>query len=141
MKKLLSLLSLLLFVSLAFTSCKKKEVLTAEDLTYNYRGCPTFTDERAMGKVNATTTKGNLTYSFVSQSLGSVLAINPNTGEIAYYQVAWQMTLEKTIDREFAALEKIRDNHPKFLLTTDGFTQSRNGIKHINVFHWLLNTF
>ena len=83
MKKLLSLLSLLLFVSLAFTSCKKKEVLTAEDLTYNYRGCPTFTDERAMGKVNATTTKGDLTYSFVSQSLGSVLAINPNTGEIA----------------------------------------------------------
>ena len=56
-----------------------------------------------------------------------------------YYQVAWQMTDEKTIEREFSALEKIKDNYPKYLLTTDGFTQDRNGIRHLNVFHWLLN--
>ncbi|MDP4810048.1 MAG: ATP-binding protein [Saprospiraceae bacterium] len=61
------------------------------------------------------------------------------TGDIEYYQVAWQMTDEKTIEREFSALEKIKDNYPKYLLTTDGFTQDRNGIRHLNVFHWLLN--
>jgi len=60
------------------------------------------------------------------------------TGDIEYYQVAWQMTSESTIEREFGALEKISDNYPKFLLTTDTFTQSRSGIRHLNVFNWLL---
>jgi hypothetical protein len=34
--------------------------------------------------------------------------------------------------------EKIKDNYPKFLLTTDGFTQNRSGVIHLNVFNWLL---
>jgi len=64
---------------------------------------------------------------------------NPS-GEIEYYQVAWQMTTESTLEREFAALEKINDNYPKFLLTTDSFAQNRNGVKHLNVFNWLLES-
>lgn len=60
------------------------------------------------------------------------------TGEIEYYQVAWQITSENTVEREFGALEKINDNYPKILLTTDSFTQSRSGIQHLNVFNWLL---
>ena len=59
-------------------------------------------------------------------------------GEIEYYQVAWLLTTESTIEREFGALEKINDNYPKYLLTTDSFTQNRNGVKHLNVFNWLL---
>lgn len=59
-------------------------------------------------------------------------------GDIEYYQVAWQLAAESTEEREFRALEKIRDNYPKYLLTTDSFTQSRSGIIHLNVFHWLL---
>lgn len=62
------------------------------------------------------------------------------TGDIEYYQVAWQMTNDTTVEREFGALEKISDNYPKFLLTTDGFTQDRSGVKHLNVFNWLLET-
>lgn len=62
------------------------------------------------------------------------------TGDIEYYQVAWQMTNESTVEREFGALEKIKDNYPKYLLTTDSFTQNRSGIKHLNVFNWLLET-
>lgn len=62
------------------------------------------------------------------------------TGEIEYYQVAWQMTSDKTIEREFSSLEKIKDNYPKFLLTTDNFTQNRSGIIHLNVFNWLINS-
>jgi len=59
-------------------------------------------------------------------------------GEIEYYQVSWQITTENTLEREFGALEKIDDNYPKYLLTTDSFTQSRSGIIHLNVFNWLL---
>lgn len=61
-------------------------------------------------------------------------------GDIEYYQVAWQMTNESTLEREFSALEKINDNYPKYLLTTDSFTQNRSGVKHLNVFNWLLET-
>lgn len=61
-------------------------------------------------------------------------------GEIEYYQVAWQMTAESTVEREFVALEKINDNYPKYLLTTDSFTQNRSGVRHLNVFNWLLGT-
>jgi predicted AAA+ superfamily ATPase len=50
------------------------------------------------------------------------------------------LTDEKTVEREFGALEKINDNYLKFLLTTDGFTQNRNGVKHLNIFNWLLET-
>jgi predicted AAA+ superfamily ATPase len=59
-------------------------------------------------------------------------------GDIEYFQVAWQMTDESTVEREFGALEKINDNYPKYLLTTDSFTQNRSGVKHLNVFNWLL---
>ncbi|MDD3300053.1 MAG: ATP-binding protein [Bacteroidales bacterium] len=63
---------------------------------------------------------------------------NP-TGEVEYYQVAWQLSNESTIEREFGALEKINDNYPKYLLTTDSFTQNLSGIRHLNVFNWLLD--
>ena len=59
-------------------------------------------------------------------------------GDIEYYQVAWEISSENTLEREFTALEKLQDNYPKFILTTDSFTQNRSGIKHINVFNWLL---
>jgi predicted AAA+ superfamily ATPase len=62
-------------------------------------------------------------------------------GEIEYYQVAWLVTDESSREREFGALEKINDNYPKYLLTTDGFTQDRNGVRHLNVFNWLLNEY
>lgn len=61
-------------------------------------------------------------------------------GDIEYYQVAWQLAMENTIEREFGSLEKIKDNYPKYLLTTDSFTQNRSGIKHLNVFNWLIET-
>lgn len=59
-------------------------------------------------------------------------------GEIEYYQIAWHLSSESTIEREFSTLEKIKDNYPKYLLTTDSFKQDRRGIKHLNVFEWLL---
>ncbi|MDR2626973.1 MAG: ATP-binding protein [Dysgonamonadaceae bacterium] len=60
-------------------------------------------------------------------------------GDLEYYQVAWEISDSETAEREFGALEAINDNYPKYLLTTESFPQSRNGITHKNVFEWLLN--
>jgi len=54
--------------------------------------------------------------------------------DYAYAQVA--MTIEsakETEDREYAPLEKIRDNYPKFILTRGDLIQKRNGIIHENL--------
>jgi predicted AAA+ superfamily ATPase len=59
-------------------------------------------------------------------------------GEIEYYQVAWEISNHETKEREFRPLETVKDNYPKFLLTTESFLQSRSGIIHKNVFEWLL---
>jgi len=64
--------------------------------------------------------------------------VKNRNGEIEYYQVSWEISNQETEKREFAPLEKIKDNYPKYLLTTESFTQNRAGIIHKNVFEWLL---
>lgn len=60
------------------------------------------------------------------------------SGDIEYYQVAWQLSDDRTMEREFGSLEKVKDNYPKYLLTTESFTHNRGGVHHLNVFNWLL---
>lgn len=64
--------------------------------------------------------------------------VKNRNGEIEYYQVSWEISTDETQKREFAPLETIKDNYPKFLLTTESFTQNKAGIIHKNVFEWLL---
>ena len=64
--------------------------------------------------------------------------VKNRSGEIEYYQVSWEISTNETQRREFTPLETIKDNYPKFLLTTESFTQSKAGIIHKNVFEWLL---
>ena len=66
------------------------------------------------------------------------VAVNEKGEE--YYQVAFTVKDEKTLERELKPLNNINDHNPKFLLTTD-YTPytSHNGIKQINVFNWLLD--
>jgi predicted AAA+ superfamily ATPase len=64
--------------------------------------------------------------------------VKNKVGDMEYYQVAWELSTPATEEREFGALEMIKDNYPKYLLTTDSFTQSRDGIIHKNVFEWLI---
>lgn len=59
-------------------------------------------------------------------------------GNTEYYQVSWEISNTETEKREFTPLEAIHDNYPKFLLTTESFPQSKDGIIHKNVFQWLL---
>ena len=83
--------------------------------------------------------RGNKIWTGTSRNSEVDFVCKTPRGDIEYYQVAWQITDESTIEREFSALEKINDNYPKYLLTTDGFTQDLRGVKHLNVFNWLLN--
>jgi hypothetical protein len=84
--------------------------------------------------------RGNKIWTGTNRNSEVDFVCKTKTSDIEYYQVAWQMTNENTLEREFGALEKIKDSYPKYLLTTDGFTQNRNGIQHLNVFNWLLST-
>ena len=56
----------------------------------------------------------------------------------SYVQVAYTIQeSKKTEDREYNSLEMIRDNYPKYVVTTDYLLQKRNGIKHINLMEFL----
>lgn len=56
----------------------------------------------------------------------------------SYIQVSYTITLSKdTEDREYRPLEHIKDNHPKYVATTDYILQKRNGIKHINIIDFM----
>lgn len=83
--------------------------------------------------------RGNKIWTGTSRNSEVDFVCKTPTGDIEYYQVAWQITSENTVEREFGTLEKINDNYPKYLLTTDSFTQNRSGVIHNNVFNWLLN--
>ena len=57
-----------------------------------------------------------------------------NFSDYNYVQVCMtMMNSRETEDREFAPLEKIRDNYPKFVLTRNDVIQHRNGIIHKNM--------
>lgn len=56
----------------------------------------------------------------------------------SYVQVAYSiMASMETENREYAPLEKIHDNYPKYVLTTDFLIQKRNGIKHANIIDFM----
>ena len=58
----------------------------------------------------------------------------------AYVQVAYTIALsKKTEDREYKSLESIRDNYPKYVMTTDYLLQNRNGIKHVNLMDFIIS--
>lgn len=57
-------------------------------------------------------------------------------GLSAYSYVQVAMTIMNSIEtenREYAPLEKIKDNYPKYLVTRNDLIQQRNGIKHVNI--------
>jgi predicted AAA+ superfamily ATPase len=54
--------------------------------------------------------------------------------EYSYVQVCMtMMDSRKTEDREYAPLEKVRDNYAKYVLTRNDIIQHRNGIVHMNM--------
>lgn len=73
---------------------------------------------------------GNLECDFV---------LRKSHADYSYVQVAMTIAERSAEDREYASLEKIADNYPKYLLTMDRLLQRRNGIKHLNIVDFMAN--
>lgn len=56
-----------------------------------------------------------------------------------YIQVAYLLSDENVIKREFGAFDGINDHHSKYVISLDKFDFSRNGIKHLNMIDFLLS--
>jgi len=60
--------------------------------------------------------------------------------EKKYIQVAYLMPTKETTQREFSALEKIKDNLPKYVVTMDDIVQhSEIGIFHEQIWDFIFN--
>lgn len=69
---------------------------------------------------------------------GEIDFIATRFDEKIYIQVAYILSDQRVIDREFNAYKKIEDNYPKYVLSMDKFDLSRDGIIHKNIIDWLL---
>ena len=56
-----------------------------------------------------------------------------------FIQVAYLLSDESIIKREFSAFSSIKDSAPKYVFSLDQFDMSQDGIKHINTEDFLLN--
>jgi predicted AAA+ superfamily ATPase len=59
--------------------------------------------------------------------------------ERIYVQVSYLLASDETIEREFGVYRNIRDNYPKYVVSTDEFDMSREGIIHQNIVDFLLS--
>lgn len=59
-------------------------------------------------------------------------------GDIAYFQVAYQLGEPSTLEREYKSLEDIQDNYPKTVLSMDRVSPKRGGIGHVYLPEWLM---
>ena len=59
-------------------------------------------------------------------------------GERIYVQVTRELSHEDTIEMEFRPLLRVKYNYPKYVISTDEFDMSRDGIKHMNILDFLL---
>ena len=56
----------------------------------------------------------------------------------SYVQVAYTIAASRdTEDREYRSLEGIKDNYPKYVMTTDYLLQNRNGIANVNLIDFI----
>ena len=69
---------------------------------------------------------------------GEIHFIATRFEEKIYIQVAYILTDESVVKREFDAYKKIEDNYPKYVISMDKFDFSQNGIIHKNIIDWLL---
>ena len=83
--------------------------------------------------------RGGEVYAGRSQQGEVDFVVHKPNGFVEYYQVAYTVNDEKTLNREILSLSKIKDIHPKYLLTMDYDTANINGIQKINVIDWLLS--
>ena len=65
--------------------------------------------------------------------------LRDNQMNYSYIQIAYTiLSSKKKEDREYKPLEEIKDNYPKYVLTTDRLKQMRNGIIHYNIMKFMI---
>ena len=74
---------------------------------------------------------------------GEVDFVCTKPGETVYVQVSYLITEDSTRQREFGPLEKIKDNHPKYVISATPLLTERNenGITHLSLRKFLKEGF
>mgnify|MGYP004470903661 CR=1 FL=1 len=72
-------------------------------------------------------------------SKGEIDFIASKDKNIKYIQTCYDLSNEETRDREFRAFDNINDNYQKYVISKDIEDYSQNGIKHLNIFDFLMN--
>ena len=79
-------------------------------------------------------------YAVQTKSGREVDFVTRDGDDVAYYQVAENVSDDATLARELAALRDVGDEYPKFLITADwGLPASHNGIRQIGITDFLLS--
>lgn len=70
---------------------------------------------------------------------GEVDFVVTKNKDLKYIQVCYSLIEEETRKREFDAFDGIDDSYSKYVISLDEEDYSKNGIKHINIFEFLMN--
>lgn len=124
-KKVLAYEEKMYVCDLGFFKLKKNRVkdeynYIMETLCYNElisRGYDVYIGKTYKGEVDFIATRGN---------------------EKIYVQAAYLLANEEIVEREFGAFKTIEDNYPKYVISMDKMTLSRDGIIHMNVIDFCL---
>ena len=70
---------------------------------------------------------------------GEIDFIASKNKSVKYIQACYDLSDEETRIREFNAFNSISDNYPKYVISPDNEDYSQNGIKHLNIFDFLMD--
>ena len=77
---------------------------------------------------------------FVGKTIkGEIDFIASRSNEIKYIQACYDLSDEKTRNREFSAFDSIDDNYPKYVISMNDEDYSQKGVKCLNIFDFLLD--
>lgn len=69
---------------------------------------------------------------------GEIDFVVMKNGKKCFIQVAYLLSDETVLEREFSAFSSLKDSSPKFVLSLDDFDMSHDGITHLNAEDFLL---
>ncbi len=70
---------------------------------------------------------------------GEIDFVAMKDGKKCFIQVAYMLSSDDVIEREFGAFSSVRDPSPKYVFSLDEYDMSKDGITHFNIEDWLLN--
>ena len=70
---------------------------------------------------------------------GEIDFIASKNNKVKYIQVCYKLDREDTIEREFGVFDAIDDDNDKYVISLDKEDYSRDDIKHLNIFEFLMD--